>query len=78
MVLNRRGQIGAIAYVLVLLIALVLWAYLAPIIHSWAVNYITTSGITGLEAFAWYYINLWIFLAICLSAFIVISFGGRQ
>jgi hypothetical protein len=71
--MRKKGQFAIVGVFISVAIAIFFWAVgLSGIINNYTQNMIVTQGITGITAFAWAYMNLWIMLLF----FLVVSAGS--
>lgn len=77
---TKRGQSGILAYFALLGFFIVFWAlFLADFLSGVGARAVVDNGLTGFEAFAFTYINLWVFLGVLAAAAIgVFAAGGQQ
>lgn len=77
--MNKKGGFFIVKFIFLLLILLIIWAlWLGGFLTTYGVNYVTTSGSTGIEAFAMTNLNLFFFIGIVLACFIVVYIGGGE
>ena len=78
--MNRNAQGGIVAYFVLLLFFIAFWAfYLATWLAGIGARAVTQHSMVGLEAFAWTYINLWVFIGLLgAGALGVWGAGGGQ
>jgi hypothetical protein len=75
--MNKNGQFTFITYLVVVFIVVAFWAIgFSSFFSEQGTALVESSGATGIEAFFIANLNLVIFLALVLSVFAVIYFGG--
>ena len=77
--MDRNGQVGIIGVVFLFVVFLILWfvwlgGYVAEMGHSVVVSY----GITGIEAFFFENLNIFIMIAAALGVLAFMYFGGGR
>jgi len=77
--MNKKGS-GIIGYFFILLIFCTLWAFfLADLLATFGAEAIANNNLTGLEAFIWGNLNLWVLLGVLgAGAGGVFLAGGQQ
>lgn len=75
--MQRKGQ-GLIGFVLIEMIFVIFWAIFLGHMISMIGDGAIAAGATGIEAFLWSNLNLFIFLFLVLVNLLVFSFGGAQ
>lgn len=75
----RKGQSGIIGFFFLLAIFVVMWAlFLAAWLAQIGADAITTNSLTGLEAFIWGNLNLWVLLGVLGASAMGVFFAGGQ
>lgn len=77
--MNHKGQTGILSYFTLLLFFIAFWAFYGA---SWlagiGARVVSDNTLTGFEAFAFTYINLWVFIGVIAAGAIgVYAAGGR-
>ena len=73
---NKKGNV--IAWSFFMLSFIFIWAvWLGAFMQEWGATYITVNSATGIEAFFYANLNIWIGLALITSIFMYIRFGGQ-
>lgn len=76
---NKRGQFAIITFFFAIIIFFFIWAFwLGGFLSDYADQAISAGTVTGLEAFILANLNLFIFLGIILTVFIVIYLGAQS
>jgi hypothetical protein len=66
--MNNKGQIGILSYFTLLFFFVAFWAlYLASWLTQIGADAVANNNLTGFEAFAFTYLNLWVFLGVLLA-----------
>lgn len=77
--MSRRGQAGILGYFTLLLFFIAWWAfYGAGWIAGIGARAVAENSLTGFEAFAFTYMNLWVFIGIMAAAAIGVYAAGGQ
>lgn len=77
--LKRRGQTGIISYFFVVFVFIIIWAFwLGGFIAEAGEQAIVLNSLTGVEAFLYGNLNLFIFIGLAIATLAVtyFSFGG--
>lgn len=75
--MNRRG-IGPIGFVMLFITLLVMYPFVIAPVLSVAGQEAVNNGATGLSAFVWMNLNLWIILTLVLVACVYFYLGGNS
>jgi hypothetical protein len=76
---NKKAQTGIIAWIFSLVLFLLFWfVYLGGLLNQIGQNAIIDNNLTGLEAFAYANLNLWVALVLLLALFFFATFGGSR
>lgn len=78
--MNNNGQTGIIGFFFVLVIFIIMWAlFLASWLSQIGSGAIINNSLTGLEAFIWGNLNLWVLLGVLGAGAMGVFFvGGSQ
>lgn len=77
--MNNHGQSGIISYFVLLGFFVIFWAlYLAEWLTGIGARAVIDNSLVGFEAFAFTYINLWVFLGVILAGAIGVFAKGSQ
>lgn len=77
--MSRRGQSGILGYFALLLFFIVFWAlYLADWLTGIGVRAVADNSLVGFEAFAFTYLNLWVFVGVLAATAIGVYAAGGQ
>jgi magnesium-transporting ATPase (P-type) len=77
--MNKKGGFFIVKFIFLLLILIIIWAFwLGGFLKDYGTNYVLNSGTTGIEAFAMTNLNLFFFIGVILSCFIVVYLGGGE
>lgn len=76
---NKRGQLNLIRIFFIVIIFIFIWAFwLGQFLNEYSAQFLATGYVTGLEAFLWANLNLWIALGLFLGVLIALYSGGAQ
>ncbi len=77
--MNKKAYAGPIAYIFTVLVFIFIWFVW---IGKWLVqvgeNAIANNGLTGIEAFFYANLNIWVMLGLILGTIGYMYFGGRN
>lgn len=77
--MSRRGQTGILAYFTLLLFFIAFWAfYGASWLSGIGARAVADNSLTGFEAFAFTYLNLWVFIGVIAAAGLGVYAAGGQ
>ena len=77
--MNKRGQLVIMSVAFGLLIFFVFYSiFFAGFLQQQAEQVIEEEQLTGLEAFFWAYINLWVIIGVLLGVLITVYIGGSR
>lgn len=78
--MSRKAQTGILSYFAILFFFIVFWAfYLADWLAGIGARAVVDNSLTGFEAFAFTYLNLWVFIGVlCAGAIGIYAAGGQQ
>lgn len=75
--MNRKAQVPILAVMFGVMVMLYFWAMWAgPQLAETSQQIIEDNGYTGLTAFFWSYINLWVFIGLLIGIAIAAYLGG--
>ena len=76
---NKQGQGGILGYFFVLGVFILIWAlFLASFFNTFGQQAITANNLTGLEAFIWGNLNLFVTLGVLVAGAGGVFFAGGQ
>ena len=74
----KKAQTGIIGLIFLVLVFIIIWfVWLGGVIADFGELSIQAGGLTGLEAFFYANLNLWIFIGLILGLMAFIYIGGR-
>ena len=75
--MNKKAQVGAIGFILLVVIFVINWAiWLGTWLSEVGQVAIIENNLTGVEAFFFANLNLWVFIALILGTMGFLYFGG--
>lgn len=73
---NKKGFMSPLLVIFIDIAAVILWAmFAAEQFNYWGTYVIQINNLTGVEAFLWSNLNLWLFLALVLFNLAAFYFG---
>jgi hypothetical protein len=77
--MNKKGQLGLLAYIFMFLVFIVVWAaWLGGFLTEWGQIAIANNNMTGLDAFFFANLNIWVIFGVIIGVFIVAYMGVSQ
>lgn len=77
--MNKKAQGGILSFIFSLIVFIIIWSmWLGKVINEWGARAITDNSLTGVEAFLFANLNLWIFLGLIIGMFFITYFGGSN
>jgi hypothetical protein len=76
--MNRRGGFGPIGFIILFLILLFMYPFVFAPMFTQAGDNAIAAGATGLEAFGWRYLNVWVILTLLFVAGVYFYLGGNN
>jgi hypothetical protein len=77
--MNRRAQIPVLGLLLGLLVFIVVWALWAgEALSYWGQQAIEINHLTGMEAFFWAYLNLWVLIGVVIGTLVFMYYSGGR
>lgn len=74
--MSSKKGFGALGFIILFLLLIVMWIFLLAPLLSFAGTNAVASGATGMEAFFWNNLNLWVFFALFIVLIIYLRGGG--
>jgi len=77
--MNKKGQLGLIKATILLIIFVLVWAlWLGKFIADYVSDFLSKNYVTGVEAFFWANMNLWIFVFVIIATLLLVYGGASQ